>query len=399
VHESDISEYTDGVVYVQVADSHKAVGQIACNFYDNPSAKFKLIGTTGTNGKTTTTTLLHQLFRKLGYKVGMIGTVVNKINDQEFEAVRTTPDAINLQKLFSDMVQAECSYVFMEVSSHAVSEGRLQNVTFAGGVFTNLTHDHLDYHGTFDNYRDAKKEFFNMLPAGAFAITNSDDANGIYMVNNTKAQTHTYGFKNPADFSEKLESELVGEFNMYNILAVYATASVLKQDSDKVKEIIKTLDPAPGRFESIANAGWVTGIVDYAHTPDAVENVLKTVRDICKGKMITVIGCGGDRDKAKRPTMARIAYDMSDMVILTSDNPRSENPADILNDMQAGITNVDVNKLFVIVDRHEAIQKACSLALAGDYIAILGKGHEDYQEVNGVKTHFSDMEELKKFIK
>lgn len=399
VHESDVQDVKEGVTYVQVADSHKAVGQIACNFYDNPSSKFKLVGTTGTNGKTTTTTLLYNLFRKLGYRVGMIGTVVNKINDQEFEALRTTPDAITLHKLFADMLDAGCEYVFMEVSSHAVNEGRLQNVSFAGGVFTNLTHDHLDYHVTFENYRDAKKGFFSMLPTDAFAITNSDDEYGIYMVDNTKATTHTYGFKNLADFMEKLESKLVGEFNAYNILAVYATAIVLNQDSERVKELIKTLDGAPGRFESYTSPTGIVGIVDYAHTPDAVENVLKTVRAISGGHVITVIGCGGDRDKAKRPTMARIAYDVSDIVILTSDNPRSEKPEDIINDMQGGIANIDDNKLYTIVDRREAIAKACDITKQGDYVVVLGKGHEDYQEVNGVKTHFSDMEELKKFIK
>lgn len=399
VHESDIVDIKEGITYIKVSDSHKAVGKIANNFYDNPSSKFKLIGVTGTNGKTTTVTLLHQLFRKLGYKVGMIGTVVNKINDEVFESVRTTPDAITSQGLFSCMLNEGCEYVFMEVSSHSVSEGRIENVTFTGGVFTNLTHDHLDYHVTFDNYRLAKKEFFNMLPAGSFALVNNDDVNGIYMVDNTKAITHTYGFKNPADFNEKLESKLVGEFNAYNILAVYATAMVLNQDSGRVKELIKTLDGAPGRFESCTSPTGTVGIVDYAHTPDAVENVLKTVRAMCSGRIITVIGCGGDRDKTKRPAMARIAYDMSDIVILTSDNPRSEKPEDIINEMQGGIANIDNNKLYTIVDRRDAIAKACDIAKQGDYIVVLGKGHEDYQEVNGVKTHFSDMEELKKFIK
>ncbi len=399
VHESDVQDIKEGVTYVQVADSHKAVGQIACNFYDNPSTKFKLVGITGTNGKTTTTTLLYNLFQKLGFNVGMIGTVVNKINDDSLEAVRTTPDAVTLQKLFASMVDARCEYVFMEVSSHAVNEGRLQNVSFAGGVFTNLTHDHLDYHGTFENYRDAKKEFFTMLPANAFAITNSDDANGIYMVDNTKASTFTYGFRNPADFSQKLVSKLVGEFNAYNILAVYTTAITLKQDPAVVKEFIKFIDGAPGRFESFTSPIGTVGIVDYAHTPDAVENVLNTVRAMSGGQVITVIGCGGDRDKTKRPTMARIAYDMSDIVILTSDNPRSEKPEDVINEMQGGIADIDNNKLYTIVDRRDAIAKACDIAKQGDYIVVLGKGHEDYQEVNGVKTHFSDMEELKKFIK
>lgn len=399
IHEKELSEYNPSVTYIRVTNTRDTLGKIASAFYANPSAKLKLIGITGTNGKTTTTTLLHQLFRNLGYNVGMIGTVVNKINDESFESVRTTPDPITLNKILADMVEAGCQYCFMEVSSHSVSEKRIAELSFAGGVFTNLTLDHLDYHETFENYRDAKKSFFDMLPESAFALSNKDDVNGEYMLSETKAHRYFYSLKESADFNERIETKLIGEFNAYNMLAIYGTAVILGEDKEKVKEIIKNLDPVRGRFEYVKSASGVTGIVDYAHTPDALENVLKTIESMKESrKVISVFGCGGDRDKTKRPIMAKIGYDMSDILILTSDNPRTEKPDDILNDMKKGIENFLQDKVHMIPDRREAIQKACSLATSGDYILLAGKGHETYQEVNGTKTHFDDIEELKKFF-
>jgi len=400
IYQNDIAEFKNGVTYIKVADTHSALGVIADNFYDNPSRKLKLVGVTGTNGKTTTATLLHQLFRNLGYKAGMIGTVVNKINDESREAVRTTPDSITLNELFAEMVDNGCEYCFMEVSSHAVCEKRIMGLTFIGGIFTNLTLDHLDYHKTLENYADAKKSFFDMLPSSGFAIANVNDERGEYMLSTTKAHIYTLSFKKEADFNEHLETKLIGEFNAYNILGIYAVAVLLGQDKQKVIEIIKTLDSVPGRFQYIKSKNNVTGIVDYAHTPDALENVLKTANGLKgKGKVIAVIGCGGDRDKSKRPIMARIGYDMSNILILTSDNPRTEKPEDILNDMQKGLP-LDVKKeVEIIIDRHMAIEKAFNLAKPGDYILVAGKGHENYQEINGVKNHFDDMEELQKYLK
>ncbi len=403
----DLVEFQDGVTYIKVADTHDAVAHLAINFYDNPSTKLKLVGVTGTNGKTTTVTLLYQIFTKLGYKVGMIGTTGNKIGNDEIEGVRTTPDPVYLNKLLAQMVAQGCEYCFMEVSSHAVSEKRITGLTFAGGVFTNLTHDHLDYHKTMENYRIAKKGFFDMLPAGAFALTNIDDENGEYMLNATKAKKYTYSFKKPADFDEKIETKLIGEFNAYNALAIYGTAVLLGQNPEgkntsyrasEIKEIIKNLDAPEGRFQYFKTKNNVTAIVDYAHTPDALENVLETIHKLksTNSKLITIIGCGGDRDKTKRPVMAGLGYAMSDILILTSDNPRSEKPEDILNDMQSGLPKENNNKVYTILDRHEAVKKACMMAESGDYIAALGKGHEKYQEVLGIKTHFDDMEELKK---
>lgn len=401
VHEKDIEEFKPGVTYIKVADTHSAIGIITSNFYDNPSRKLKLIGVTGTNGKTTTATLLHQLFRDLGYKAGMIGTVVNKINDSSYEALRTTPDPVTLNKLLALMVDDGCEYCFMEVSSHAVNEKRIVGLSFVGGIFTNLTLDHLDYHKTFDNYCDAKKSFFDSLPATGFAIANIDDEKGFYMLSTTLARKYTLSLKKKADFTERLETKLLGEFNAYNILGVYASAVILGQDENKVKEIIKILEAVPGRFQYIKSKSGVTGIVDYAHTPDALENVLKTVNEMKKsGKVITIIGCGGDRDRSKRPIMAKIGYDMSDILILTSDNPRTENPEDILEDMKKGIEGLFFEgKVYILVDRYDAIEKACNLTNSGDFILIAGKGHENYQEVKGIKTHFDDMEELQKNLK
>jgi UDP-N-acetylmuramoyl-L-alanyl-D-glutamate--2,6-diaminopimelate ligase len=402
VHEHDLSSYIDRVAYIKVEDSHEAVGIIASNFYDNPSKKLKLIGITGTNGKTTTATLLHQLFRNLGCKAGMIGTVVNKVNDDSYEAERTTPDPIDLNKLLYSMVDRGCQYCFMEVSSHSVSEKRIAGLTFVGGVFTNLTHDHLDYHKTIESYRDAKKMFFDGLSENAFSLSNKDDANGEYMLKDTKAKKYFYSLKTEADFTDRLETKLIGEFNAYNALAVYATAVLLGQDKKNVKELIKGLRPVEGRFNYIKSKDGITGIVDYAHTPDALENVLKAIIDmrgdtipvVKNRKIISVFGCGGDRDRAKRPIMAKIGYDMSDIIILTSDNPRTENPEHILEEMKNGLP--DQSKVHIISDRNEAIKKACSIAKRGDFILLAGKGHEKYQEVDGVKNHFDDMEELKK---
>lgn len=400
IHENNLTEFKNGITYIKVADTHNAIGIIASNFYNNPSRKMKLVGVTGTNGKTTTATLLHQLFRNLGYKAGMIGTVVNKINDKSYVADRTTPDPVSLNKLLSDMVNNNCEYCFMEVSSHSVSEKRISGLSFIGGIFTNLTLDHLDYHKTFENYSIAKKGFFDTISATGFAIANIDDENGEYMLSTTKAKKYTFSLKKDADFIDKLETKLIGEFNLYNVLGVYACAVLLGQDKERVKEIIKTLEPVAGRFQYIKSENGITGIVDYAHTPDALENVLKTINQMKgNGKVIAMIGCGGDRDKNKRPIMANIGYAMSDKLILTSDNPRTEKPEDILNDMQKGLSLDALDKVEIIIDRHKAIEKACSLSVDGDYILIAGKGHENYQEINGIKYHFDDMEELQKYLK
>lgn len=400
IYESEITDFKQGITYVRVLDTHFAVGMIANNFYGEPSRKMKIIGVTGTNGKTTTATLLHQLFRNLGYKAGMIGTVVNKINDESIEASRTTPDSITLNKLFAEMVNKGCEYCFMEVSSHAVCEKRIEGVSFFGGIFTNLTLDHLDYHKTFENYSEAKKKFFDMLPSNGFAISNIDDEKGEYMISTTKAKKYTLSLNKKADFNERLKTKLIGEFNAYNILGIYAVAVLLGQEKEKVKEIIENLDSVPGRFQYIKSEKGVTGIVDYAHTPDALQNVLRTANNLKgKGRLITVVGCGGDRDKSKRPIMAKIGHDMSDILILTSDNPRSEKAEDILSDMQKGLPLDDGYNVEIIIDRHLAIQKACSFAKPGDYILVAGKGHESYQEIDGVKSHFDDMEELQKYFK
>jgi len=401
VYEKDLKEFKAGVTYIKVANTHEAVGLIANNFYGEPSHKMKLVGVTGTNGKTTTATLLHQLFRDLGYKAGMIGTVVNKINDKSFESNRTTPDPVTLNKLLADMVDEGCEYCFMEVSSHSVSEKRVSGLHFVGGIFTNLTLDHLDYHKTLDNYAEAKKGFFDMITPTGFAVANIDDERGDYMLSTTKAHTYTLSLKKEADFTERLETKLIGEFNIYNILGIYAVASLLGQDKEKVKEIIETLEPVAGRFQYLKNEEGIIGVVDYAHTPDALENVLKTANEMKKGgKLIAVVGCGGDRDRTKRPIMARLGYDLSDILILTSDNPRTEKPEDILEEMRKGIDGLPVDgKVYIISDRHEAIAKACLSAKKNDIILIAGKGHETYQEVNGVKSHFDDLEELQKFLK
>jgi UDP-N-acetylmuramoyl-L-alanyl-D-glutamate--2,6-diaminopimelate ligase len=403
----------ENIVYIRVRNSAMALGNIASNFYDNPSSKLKVIGITGTNGKTTTATLLYSLFRSMGKKTGLISTVVNKINDEIFEATHTTPDAIQLNGLFSQMLKSDCTHCFMEVSSHAVVQHRITGIEFAAGVFTNITHDHLDYHITFDEYIKAKKSFFDMLSEDAFALVNKDDTHGMIMLQNTKASKNTFALKSAADFNAKIIenhfsglhlnldgqeiwSKQIGEFNAYNLLGIYATARLLGEDKFFLLTHLSSLNPVDGRFDCIRTTNNITGIVDYAHTPDALKNVLKTVNDIRTGneKIITIVGCGGNRDAAKRPVMAAIACEYSDRVIFTSDNPRNEKPEMILKEMEKGVSASNYKKLIIIVDRREAIKAGCSFAEAGDIILLAGKGHEKYQEINGVKYPFDDKEIL-----
>ncbi|WP_207534631.1 UDP-N-acetylmuramoyl-L-alanyl-D-glutamate--2,6-diaminopimelate ligase [Desertivirga arenae] len=397
------------IIFIRVENSAVALGKIAANFYDNPSTDLRLVGVTGTNGKTTVATLLYKLFEELGYKTGLISTVQNHIHTAVVPSTHTTPDPIALNKLLAEMVATGCDYCFMEVSSHAVAQHRIEGLSFTGGVFTNITHDHLDFHKTFDAYIKAKKAFFDGLPKTAFALTNADDKNGKVMLQNTKAHEKTYGLKGLADFKGKIiENQfsglllevnhqevwfrLVGSFNAYNLLAVYGTAMLLEQDGTKVLTILSRLSGAEGRFDYITSPDGVIGIIDYAHTPDAVQNVLSTIQNIRKGteQVITIIGCGGDRDRTKRPVMAQVASEWSDKVILTSDNPRSEEPEAILEEMEAGLTLTNRKKVLTIADRREAIRTACHLAKAGDIILLAGKGHEKYQEIKGVKYPFDD---------
>ena len=403
----------DKISYVKVKDSSLALGVIASNFYDNPSEKIKLVGVTGTNGKTTTVTLLFHLFRALGYNVGLLSTVKNQVNNAVIPATHTTPDAIALNKLLSEMVEKGCTYCFMEVSSHALAQNRVAGVHFTGAVFTNITHDHLDYHKTFDEYIRAKKKFFDMLSAESFALVNKDDPNGLVMLQNTKAVKKTFSLRSVADFKCKIIenqftglllnidgtevwSKLIGNFNAYNILGVYAAAILLREDKMNVLTTLSMLNPVEGRFQYLRTASGIVGIVDYAHTPDALLNVLRTVNDIRTGneKVITLVGCGGDRDSKKRPVMAKIACENSDQVILTSDNPRSEDPQAIIGEMEKGVELQHKRKVLSITDRREAIRTACTLAKSGDIILVAGKGHETYQEVKGVKHPFDDMEIL-----
>ena len=406
------------ITYVKVKDTSAALGIIASNFYDNPSEHIKLVGVTGTNGKTTTVTLLFNLFKKLNYKVGLLSTVKNQINNDVLNATHTTPDAIELNALLRDMVNKGCTHCFMEVSSHAVVQNRIAGIHFTGGVFTNITHDHLDYHKTFDEYIKAKKGFFDSLGSDAFALTNKDDANGNIMLQNSKAEKKSYSLRGMADYrcrvienqfsglhlnidNQEVWSKLIGSFNAYNLLAVYATAVLLKEDKTNVLTTLSSLSSVEGRFQYVRSDNGIIGIVDYAHTPDALVNVLKTIGDIRTGneQVITVVGCGGDRDVAKRPLMAKIACDLSNKVILTSDNPRSEEPAAIIKDMQKGVDAVNNKKTISITERSEAIKTACSYAKQGDIILVAGKGHEKYQEVKGVKYAFDDMEVLKENLK
>ena len=401
------------VTYIQVKDTSYALGIIASNFYDHPSTKLKLVGVTGTNGKTTTVTLLYHLFKFLGYKTGLLSTVKNYINNQEIQATHTTPDAVKVNELLAKMVEQGVTYCFMEVSSHSVVQHRITGLTFAGGGFSNITHDHLDYHLTFDNYLAAKKGFFDMLPATAFSIANKDDRHFAVMTQNSKALKKTCSINQQADFKAKIIenhfaglhllidgtevwTKLIGSFNAYNILMVYSIAILLQQDKTNVLTGLSSLNPVDGRFQFIRSANKITGIVDYAHTPDALINVLKTIHDIRTGNenIIVVVGCGGDRDAAKRPIMAEIACRMSDRVILTSDNPRSEDADEIVNQMMKGVDPVAKKKVLCIVDRRQAIKTACALAQPNDIVLVAGKGHEKYQEIKGVKHPFDDMQEL-----
>ena len=397
------------VTYVVVDNSSRAMGLIAAAYYQHPSKKLKLVGVTGTNGKTTVATLLSNLFQELGYKVGLLSTVENKINNTVIPSTHTTPDSITINELLLDMIAANCDYCFMEVSSHATVQERIAGLSFTGAIFTNISHDHLDFHQTFEEYIKAKKYFFDQLPASAFALTNSDDKRGAVMLQNTKAHAKTYALQSMATFKAKIIEnqfsglflnidaeevwfKMVGSFNAYNLLAVYATAMLLDQDKTRVLTILSTLSGAEGRFDYTIAPNGVIGIVDYAHTPDAIKNVLQTIANIRKGNetVIAIVGCGGDRDKTKRPIMAEVACKLSDKVILTSDNPRTEDPAAILKEMEAGVPISLKKKTITIQDRKEAIRTACHLAKSGDIILLAGKGHEKYQEINGVKFPFDD---------
>ena len=406
------AEIVDNVAYVKVDDSSRVLGLMAANYYNHPSRQLKLVGITGTNGKTTTVTLLHRMFRMLGFHVGLISTIVNKIDEQELPTSHTTPDALELNALLRQMVDAGCEYCFMEVSSHAVVQQRIAGLCFAGGIFSNITHDHLDFHKTMAAYIAAKQGFFNALPKEAWALTNVDDRNGMIMVQNTAAKVSTYSLQRMADFrcrlveesidgmqlelnGTELWSRLVGRFNAYNLTAIYAAAVLCGAEKGEVCRLLSVLEPAPGRFQRVSGRG-ITAIVDYAHTPDAVKNVIDTINDIRQKsqQLITVVGCGGDRDKSKRPEMARIAANGSDKLVLTSDNPRSEDPDSIINDMEAGLDVQQLCRTVRITDRRQAIRTACMMAREGDIVLVAGKGHEKYQERNGVRTHFDDVEEL-----
>ena len=413
------------VTYILVENTDKALGLLASKWFGEPSKALTLVGVTGTNGKTTIATLLYKLVRAMGHKAGLLSTVVNYIEDEAVPATHTTPDAIELNGLLRRMVDAGCEYAFMEVSSHAIAQERIAGLDFDGALFTNLTRDHIDYHKTFDNYRDTKKRLFDGLKKSAFAVTNKDDKNGLVMTQNCKAAVHTYSTRSLADYKAQILEEgfegmmlningkevfvpLVGRFNVSNLLCIYGAALCLGFEEMEVLRVLSTLTPVNGRFETIRSPkGW-TAIVDYAHTPDAVDNVIQTIREIIDGrkskvesqkpKLITVIGCGGNRDKGKRPMMAQIAKKGSEQLILTSDNPRDEEPADILNDMKAGLTEEELRSTLVIEDRAAAIQTACTLAQSGDVILVAGKGHEDYQIIKGVKHHFDDHEIVRRFI-
>ena len=407
-------EKVEGVTYIQVASTEDAVGKVATLFYGDPSRKLKLVGVTGTNGKTTIATLLYNMFRKFGYKVGLISTVCNYIDDEAVPTDHTTPDPITLNQLLGRMADEGCKYVFMEVSSHSVAQKRIGGLKFAGGIFTNLTRDHLDYHKTVENYLKAKKAFFDGLSKSAFALTNLDDRNGLVMTQNTKAKVSTYSLRSLSDFKGKVledgfegmlldinnvevNVQFIGRFNASNLLAVYGAGCLLGKKPEDVLLALSTLRPVAGRFDSLRSPKGYTAIVDYAHTPDALENVLNAIHEVLngKGKVITVVGAGGNRDKGKRPLMAQEAAKQSDKVIITSDNPRFEEPQDIINDMLAGLNKENMRKVISIADRKEAIRTACMLAQAKDVVLVAGKGHENYQEIKGIKHHFDDKEVLK----
>lgn len=406
-----------GITYIQVKDTNSALAFMASNYYDNPSSKLRLVGITGTNGKTTIASLLYQLFKKAGYKVGLLSTVKIMVNDVEHKATHTTPDSLTINYFLNEMIEIGCDYCFMEVSSHGVHQKRTEGLQFEGGVFTNLSHDHLDYHPTFAEYRDVKKSFFDHLPKSSFALTNVDDKNGAVMLQNTNARKLTYALKSYANYKAQIlenqlsglllkinENEvlvkLIGTFNAYNLLAIYGTAVELGLESLEVLRLLSELESVSGRFQFIVSNDKITAIVDYAHTPDALENVLKTINDIRtkNEQLITVVGCGGDRDKTKRPIMANIATQMSDKVIITSDNPRTENPSTIIAEMEAGVEPQNFKKSLSIEDRKQAIKTACQLANANDIILIAGKGHETYQEIQGIRHDFDDMKIVKEFL-
>ncbi len=412
-----IEEYFSRVTYVQVEDSAVAMALIASEWYGNPSQQLRLVGVTGTNGKTTIATLLYRMFRHVGYPAGLLSTVANYVNDEQYPTTHTTLDPLTLHSFLRRMVDAGCEYAFMEVSSHAIHQKRVYGLHFVGGIFTNLTQDHLDYHKNMLEYRNVKKAFFDHLPAEAFALTNIDDKNGAVMLQNTSAKKLTYSIQRLADFKARIFEkhfdgtdieingkavtvQFVGVFNVYNLLAVYGAGTLLGLHPDEVLRVLSLLTPVAGRFQTIRSPKDYTAIVDYAHTPDALTNVLNAIHEVLenRGRIITVVGCGGNRDKTKRPLMAREAVVLSDKVVLTSDNPRFEEPEAILQDMITGLTEEQKNSALTIVDRLEAIKTACALALPGDVVLIAGKGHEDYQEIKGVKYHFDDMEEVEKIF-
>jgi UDP-N-acetylmuramoyl-L-alanyl-D-glutamate--2,6-diaminopimelate ligase len=407
----------ENITYVKVQNSNQALSFLAANYYNNPSQKLKLIGITGTNGKTTIASLLYQMFKKAGYKVGLLSTVKIMVDEVEFKATHTTPDSLTINQYLDEMVEVGCEFCFMEVSSHGIHQKRTESLHFEGGVFTNLSHDHLDYHDTFAEYRDVKKSFFDNLPKSAFAITNVDDKNGVVMLQNTVARKRTYALKTYADFkaqvlenqlsglvlkinTDEVWTKLIGSFNAYNLLAIYGVALELGIESNEALRLLSQLESVSGRFQFIISNSKITAIVDYAHTPDALENVLKTIEDIRtkNEQLITIVGCGGDRDKTKRPIMANIAALLSDKAIFTADNPRTENPQTIIEEMEAGVEGQNFKKTLSILDRKQAIKTACQMANSGDIILIAGKGHETYQEINGVRYDFDDMQIVQELL-
>lgn len=408
----------DNITYVKVQNSNQALSYLAANYYNNPSQKLKLIGITGTNGKTTIASLLFQMFKKAGYKVGLLSTVKIMVDEVEYKATHTTPDSLTINQYLDEMVEVGCEFCFMEVSSHGIHQKRTESLHFEGGVFTNLSHDHLDYHDTFAEYRNVKKSFFDNLPKSAFAITNVDDKNGVVMLQNTVARKRTYALKTYADFkaqvlenqlsglvlkinNDEVWTKLIGSFNAYNLLAIYGVALELGIESNEALRLLSELESVSGRFQFIISESKITAIVDYAHTPDALENVLKTIEDIRtkNEQLITIVGCGGDRDKTKRPIMANIAASLSDKAIFTADNPRTENPQTIIEEMEAGVEGQNFKKTISILDRKQAIKTACQMANPGDIILIAGKGHETYQEINGVRHNFDDMQIVQELLK
>ena len=408
----------ENITYVKVQNSNQALSYLAANYYNNPSQKLKLIGITGTNGKTTIASLLFQMFKKAGYKVGLLSTVKIMVDEVEYKATHTTPDSLTINQYLDEMVDVGCEFCFMEVSSHGIHQKRTESLHFEGGVFTNLSHDHLDYHDTFAEYRDVKKSFFDNLPKSAFAITNVDDKNGAVMLQNSVARKRTYALKSYADFkaqvlenqlsglvlkinNDEVWTKLIGSFNAYNLLAIYGVALELGIESNEALRLLSELESVSGRFQFIISKSKITAIVDYAHTPDALENVLKTIGDIRtkNEQLLTIVGCGGDRDKTKRPIMANIASSLSDKAIFTADNPRTENPQTIIEEMEAGVEGQNFKKTVSILDRKQAIKTACQMANPGDIILIAGKGHETYQETNGVRHHFDDMEIVQELLK